>query len=104
MLISEGPSTYPVKNVLQEASHLKKSGIHLVAIGVGRRISLAEFQDELYSLATSPQDVFFTSDDNILDLVDHLDGQLCPNITVASSGNDLKLRIITTATANNLTT
>jgi hypothetical protein len=54
---------------------------------VGRQISSQQFQDELYSLASSPRDVFFTSDDDILNLVDHLDGILCPNITVTSSGN-----------------
>ena len=79
-------STYPVKNVLQEAKHLKDAGIQLVAIGVGRRISSPDFQKELYSLASSPQDVFLSSDDDILDLVEDLDETLCPNITVVSSG------------------
>jgi hypothetical protein len=88
VLIAEGPSTYPVTNVLQEANHLKKSGVQLVAIGVGRRISLPEFQNELNSVASSPRDVLFASDDEILNMVDHLDGTLCPNITATSSGND----------------
>lgn len=88
VLIAEGPSTYPVKNVLRKATHLKKSGVHLVAIGVGRRITSQEFQDELNSVASSPQDVFFTTDDDILDVVDHLDTKLCPNITTITSGDD----------------
>ena len=89
VLIAEGPSTtHPITDVLQEASHLKKSGVHLVTVGVGKRILSEEFQNELQSIASSPRHAFFTTDDELLDLVDHLDGKLCSNISSTSLGDD----------------
>lgn len=91
VLIAEGPSTYPVSKVIQVASQLKKSGVQLVTIGVGKTIlSIGKnFRDELHSIASSPEHVFFTGRDDLLGLVDKLDGKLCSNIS--SSGNDLDL-------------
>ena len=90
VLIAEGPSTtHPVSNVLQEASHLKKSGVQLVTIGVGKKILSKDFRNELHSIASTPQHVFFAADDDLLDLVDSLDGKLCSNISLTSSGNNL---------------
>ena len=79
VLITEGPSTF-LDIALQEAQRLNESGVHFVAIGVGDRKS-SLFRDELKDLASSPQDLFFSKDKDLMKLIEMLSERLCPNVT-----------------------